>query len=158
MEMAIARMDGKGRVVIPKKIRERSGMSVNDVVFVYALEGLVCMRKARLDGGPVLENIEGLGLTALAPSREPRHSRELVIWALVRRPMMSFRQLRSVLKNRRGGISNQATWKLLRELMEEGQIKKLATNEYVINPEWIKELKRFAEVIEERQKAFQVFQ
>lgn len=158
MEMAMVRMDGKGRVLIPKKIREHLSMSVNDVVFVYAFEGLIYMRKANIDGGPVLENIEGLGLKALAPSNEPRHSRELVIWALARRPVMTFRQLRSVLKKGRGNMSCQGTWKLLRELLEDGQIKKLAHNEYVINPEWIKAIKRFCEVVEQRQKAFQVFE
>lgn len=70
MEMAIVRMDGKGRVLIPKKIRERLGMSVNEVLFVYAFEGLMCMRKASMDSGPVLEDIRRLGLSALAPSNE----------------------------------------------------------------------------------------
>ena len=155
--MAMVRMDGKGRVLIPKKIREHLGMSVNEVVFVYAFEGLIYMRKAKIEGGPVLENIEGLGLTALATSNEPRHSRELVIWALSRRPVMTFRQLRSVLRKRRGKMSSQGTWKMLRELKENGQVKKLTQNEYIIHPDWIKAVRRFCEVVEQRQEAFKVF-
>jgi len=157
MEMAMVRMDGKGRVLIPKKIRASLGMNEKEVFLIYAMENVVYMRRANINGGTVLENINGLGLTALAPSNEPRHSRELVIWALARRPVMTFRQLRSVLKRWRGNMSYQGTWKLLREMLEDGQIKKLGHNEYVINPDWIRDLKRFGEVVEQRQRAFEVF-
>jgi bifunctional DNA-binding transcriptional regulator/antitoxin component of YhaV-PrlF toxin-antitoxin module len=157
MEMAMVQMDDKNRVLIPKKVREHLGLNKREVFLIYTMENVVYMRRAGKIGGPVLENIEGLGLTALAPSKEPRHSRELVIWALARRPVMSFRQLRSFLKKQRGNMSCQGTWKLLRELLADGQIKKLAQNEYVINPEWIKSIKKFCEVVEQRQRAFEVY-
>lgn len=49
-------------------------------------------------------------------------------------------------------------WKSPGEKREEGQIKKLGHNEYVINPEWIRDLKKFGEVVEQRQEAFRVFE
>ncbi len=60
MEMAIARLDGKGRVVIPKRIRERIGIKENSAVFVYACESLVFLRKVDMDKESVLESIRRL--------------------------------------------------------------------------------------------------
>ncbi|MBN2331045.1 MAG: hypothetical protein JXC85_04455 [Candidatus Aenigmarchaeota archaeon] len=70
MEMAMVQMDGKGRVLIPKKMRESLKMGVNVVLFVYAFESVVFMRKVSTDNKSVLESVERLGLTALAPSNK----------------------------------------------------------------------------------------
>jgi len=61
MEMAIARLDDKGRVVIPKRMREKVGIHENSTVFVYTFENLVFLRKVDMDKAPVLESIRRLG-------------------------------------------------------------------------------------------------
>jgi len=60
MEMAIARLDGKGRVVIPKRVRDSVGMSKKSAVFVYSFESLVFLRKVDVDKASVLESIRRL--------------------------------------------------------------------------------------------------
>ncbi len=94
-------------------------------------------------------------LPTLSPFGQPRNSRELVIWGLAQMGFMTFRQLRALIRRSRGQISHQGTWKLLRSLIEDGQVAKLARGEYTINPEWIEELRRFCDIIEEKHKVFQ---
>ena len=67
MEMAMIRMDGKGRVVIPKRLREQLGMAANEVLFAYTFESLLFIRKVSADKKSVIESVEKLGLAAPAP-------------------------------------------------------------------------------------------
>jgi len=60
MEMALARLDNKGRIVIPKKIRDKLGISEKSAVFVYTFEDLVFLRKVDMDKASVLESIRRL--------------------------------------------------------------------------------------------------
>ncbi len=61
MEMAMARLDDKGRLVIPKKLRDSVGISENSAVLVYTFEKLVFVRKVEMDKESVLESIRRLG-------------------------------------------------------------------------------------------------
>jgi AbrB family looped-hinge helix DNA binding protein len=88
MEVAIARLDGKARVVIPKRVREKVGIREHSIVYVYVFENLVCLRKVEVDEESVFGNVGKPGLAALAPSTRPRSSREMVIRALAKRPVM----------------------------------------------------------------------
>jgi len=61
MEMAMARLDDKGRVVIPKRLRDRGGIREKSAVFIYTFENLVFLRKVDVDKESVLESIRRLG-------------------------------------------------------------------------------------------------
>ena len=61
MEMAMARLDDKGRVVIPKRLRDSVGISEKTAVFIYTFENLVFLRKVDVDKESVLESIRRLG-------------------------------------------------------------------------------------------------
>jgi AbrB family looped-hinge helix DNA binding protein len=61
MEMAMAHLDSKGRVVIPKRVRDKVGISEKSAVFVYAFHDLVFLRKVDMDKASVLESIRRLG-------------------------------------------------------------------------------------------------
>ena len=61
MEMAMARLDDKGRLVIPKRLRDSVGISEKTAVFIYTFESLVFIRKVEADKTSVLESISRLG-------------------------------------------------------------------------------------------------
>ena len=61
MEMALARLDSKGRVVIPKRLRDSVGISEKTAVFIYTFESLVFIRKVDMDKASVLESVRRLG-------------------------------------------------------------------------------------------------
>lgn len=69
MEMAMARLDSKGRVVIPKRLRDSVGISEKTAVFIYTFESLVFIRKVEADKTSVLESIRRLG--GKAPHLQP---------------------------------------------------------------------------------------
>jgi len=60
MEMALARLDNKGRVVIPKRVRDKLGISEKSAVFVYTFENLVFLRKVDVDKASVHESTRRL--------------------------------------------------------------------------------------------------
>jgi len=67
MEMAMARLDDKGRVVIPKRLRDSVGISEKTAVFIYTFETLVFIRKVDSDKKSVLESISRLGTLSPTP-------------------------------------------------------------------------------------------
>jgi AbrB family looped-hinge helix DNA binding protein len=46
MQVALVRVDDKCRLVIPKRVRQKAGLSPETAVFVVAFGGLVFLRKA----------------------------------------------------------------------------------------------------------------
>ena len=60
MEMAMVRIDDKGRVIIPKRLRENVGLDNRDYCYIYTFESLVFLRKVDLDKGSILESIDKL--------------------------------------------------------------------------------------------------
>ena len=61
MEIAMVRLDGKGRIVIPKRLRESVGISEKTAVFIYTFESLVFIRKVEGNKKEVLESLSRLG-------------------------------------------------------------------------------------------------
>lgn len=94
-------------------------------------------------------------LMTLCPLGQPRSSAEIVVWALAKQPVMTLRQLRSIISRSRD-ISHQAVWKLLRGLMEDGVVSKVADRRYSLNRQWIRDLRRFCAIAELNQQAFEI--
>jgi len=94
-------------------------------------------------------------LPTLSPLGQPRSSAELVVWALANRPVMTLRQLRSVIRQSRG-ISHQGVWKLLHGLMEDGVVTKVIDGKYSLSRQWIRDLRRFCAIAELNQQAFEI--
>lgn len=69
MEMAMARLDDKGRLVIPKRLRDSVGISEKTAVFIYTFESLVFIRKVEGEKKGMLESISRLG--TLSPTVLP---------------------------------------------------------------------------------------
>lgn len=59
-QMALVRLDSKGRIVLPKRIRKKADLNVSDVLFVYAFGKLVFLGRAEIDNKPVLESTRRL--------------------------------------------------------------------------------------------------
>ena len=58
MQTALVRLDRKGRVVLPKRIRDKAGINVSDVLFVYTFEKLVFLGRAEINNKPVREALK----------------------------------------------------------------------------------------------------
>ena len=55
--IAIACLDDKGRVCIPKMLRESAGIDVRQPLFIYAFQNVIFLRKADIDESSVLEMV-----------------------------------------------------------------------------------------------------
>jgi hypothetical protein len=88
-------------------------------------------------------------LPTLSAFGQPRNSREGIIWVLADRPFLRFQQLHRAVRRLLGRrISTQGLFKLLTELIDDGQIKRFSRGLYGINPAWITQLRAFCEVME----------
>ena len=61
VEVAVVKMDGKFRVVIPKRLRERAGISGETNLFVCASGSLIFLKKVDPEKFGVLKNMEKTG-------------------------------------------------------------------------------------------------
>ena len=61
LETALVHIDRKGRLVLPKRIRNKLGINASDVLFIYTFEKLVFLGRAEIDNKPALESIRRLG-------------------------------------------------------------------------------------------------
>jgi AbrB family looped-hinge helix DNA binding protein len=60
LDVALVKLDAKGRLVVPKKIRSKAGIENGDVLFIYVFGKLVFLRKAEVDHKPVIETLRRL--------------------------------------------------------------------------------------------------
>jgi AbrB family looped-hinge helix DNA binding protein len=60
LDVALVKLDAKGRLVIPKKIRSNAGIEIGNMLFVYTFEKLVFLRKAEIDHKPVIKTLRRL--------------------------------------------------------------------------------------------------
>jgi bifunctional DNA-binding transcriptional regulator/antitoxin component of YhaV-PrlF toxin-antitoxin module len=58
--LALACLDDKGRVCIPKRIRESAGIGKEQPLFIYAFENVIFLRRADIDGSSVLKMVRGM--------------------------------------------------------------------------------------------------
>jgi len=49
MEVGLTRLDDKGRIVIPKRVREAAGLSRGCAILIYGFGRCVLLNKARLE-------------------------------------------------------------------------------------------------------------
>ncbi len=157
LHMALVSLDNKSRIVIPKKVRDRAGIiEENAHLLMFAFDNMVLLQKTDLNELLVLDRITGLRPTAFCPMSRPNNLRELVICLLADRHGMTLRQIHLAIRRSRGKISYQAVWKLVYGMTQDGQIKRVPHNKYVINPLWIKGLRSFCNIIEQNHKNFQI--
>lgn len=82
----------------------------------------------------------------------PKTTREAIIWLLAKRQVLGIGGLRRGVSKMNGhgrrGISNQAVWKTLKSLVEEGMVAKLGHGRYVISLFYIQRMREFCDEVE----------
>ena len=55
MEVSVVRADDKFRIVIPKKLRDASGLGRNPSMLMYAFSNVLLLQKVEADRGIILD-------------------------------------------------------------------------------------------------------
>lgn len=155
-EIGVAKVDGRGRVLLPKSVRRRVGLSEKTALLVVGYDNRVFLKKADISEMHIFEDIGGLALASLHPSGERVGVREALICSLANQKAATCMKLYNVVRQLKAKVSYQAVWKMLQSLVEQQQIKRIGKNRYAINPEWIARLKRMCGVVEENGKDFEI--
>jgi len=151
-EVALARVDEKCRVVIPKRVRSRAGIKARTVVLATGSDSVVFLKKVRLVESPLADPNGGLVVPTVSPFRRPDGVRDLIIWALAQRRVLSSRKLYNIVKRSRGRISFQGIWKQLQHLMQEGVVLRVGLRQYTLDKRWLDQLRIFCDTAEDNHR------
>lgn len=155
-EISVAKVDGKGRVLLPKSVRQRARLSEKTALVVVGCDNGVFLKEADISEMHIFEDIGGLALASLHPSGERVGVREVLISSLANQKEATCMKLYNVVRQLKAKVSYQAVWKMLQSLVEQQQVKRIGKNRYAINPEWIARLKRTYGMVEENLKALEI--
>jgi len=152
-EVALARVDEKCRLVVPKRVRDRAGIKARTVVLATGSDSVVFLKKVRLVESALADPGGGLWVPTVAPFHRPDGVRDLIIWVMAQRHVLSCRKLYNIVRRSRGRVSYQAVWKELQRLMHEKVVLRIGARQYTLNRRWLDQLRRFCDTVEDNHRA-----